>query len=346
MGEAFLHQTGSGMRFRALSVSLPAPYNVFYNGQAITLEHATITANMGRASVILTPGNCVLSPATATTGLTSFTVSCTIGATTRSVTVPITVIPTSNTFGNNSWAVIAQAAYYGFPKLIWNLGDTKTETINGVTHTIRIIGFDHDDLSDDDGMYNDALYNGGTKKTALTLQFSTALKGKMNTTLRTPGGWQTSTMRNTTLPAVLGMMPAAMKNNIRKVSKWSRTGLVDESQDDAWVLLSEDLFLITRAEANYYSGYFAKEILLNLPCYGLFEVTTPTNMRIGYIFGDYTPSGLSPSADGEWTRDVREYSASDTDNRYRYFFLNNTVSYPIANGYGDSERAIFPIFNF
>ena len=97
------------MRFRALSVSLPAPYNVFYNGQAITLEHATITANMGRASVVLTPGNCVISPATATTGMTSFTVSCTIGATTRSVTVPITVIPTSNTFGNNSWAVIAQA---------------------------------------------------------------------------------------------------------------------------------------------------------------------------------------------------------------------------------------------
>ena len=345
MGEAFLHQTGSGMRFRALSVSLPAPYNVFYNGQAITLEHATITANMGRASVILTPGNCVLSSATATTGMTSFTVSCTIGATTRSVTVPITVIPTSNTFANNSWDVIAQAAYYGFPKLIWNLGDTKTETINGVEHTIRIIGFDHDDLSDDDGMYNDALYNGGTKKTALTLQFSTALKGKMNDVYRTPGGWQACTMRNTTLPALLAMMPAALKNNIRKVYKWSRTAIVDESESGSWVRLAENLFLITRAEANYYSGYFEKEILLNLPHYQLFDVNEPTDKSIGYVFGDYSTTDLSPSRDGEWTRDFDKYKESSLDNRYRVYTLNTSTT-PILLSQGDFQRAYFPIFNF
>ena len=344
MGEAFLHGHGSGLRFRSLSVSLPAPHNVFYNGQDISLDHAVITANMGRASVAIAPRDCVISPSKATTGMTSFTVSCTMGATTRSVTVPITVIATSDTFANNSWDVIAQAAYYGFPKYIWSLGDEKTQVIDGVTHKIRIIGFDHDDLSEEDAMYSDALYNGGTKKTALTLQFSTALKGKMNTTQRTPGGWQASTLRNTTLPALLNTLPDSLKNNIRLVYKWSRTALVDESQSESWVKLTENLFLITRAEANYYSGYFTKEIVLNLPCYDLFEVTTPTDKRLGYIFGDYSTSGIRPS-DGEWSRDVCEYSQSSASDRYRFFILN-TSSTPILAGYGDLERAFFPVFNF
>ena len=143
MGEAFLHgHGGNGLRYKGLSASLPAPYNVFYNGQGIDISHAVITANLGKVTMQVPPESCTFSPQTATASTTAITVSYSIGSVTRTASIPITVLSLSNVFANNTWAQIAQAAHYGFPKYLWQPGDMKTLTIGSTTHTIRIIGFD------------------------------------------------------------------------------------------------------------------------------------------------------------------------------------------------------------
>lgn len=217
MGDAFLHGHG-GMAFHSISATLPL--NIYLAGDSSNNGHAVITARIGNDTVRIYPSECVFSPAVVSAGTTSITISKTIQGVTRSCSVPVTVYPISSVFGNNSWASIAAAAYLGRACDLWQAGDEKTETIDGTEHTFRILGFNHNDLAEDDEMYSDPYYNKGRGKAAIALQFKTvAGTGVMNDTeMKTAGEvWNVCKMRTETLPALYAMFPTALKNIVRLV---------------------------------------------------------------------------------------------------------------------------------
>lgn len=64
---------------------------------------------------------------------------------------------------NNTWEQISKIARSGKASTIWNVGDTKTFTLNGTTFNAQIIGFDHNEVADS------TTY--GRAKSGITFQF-------------------------------------------------------------------------------------------------------------------------------------------------------------------------------
>ena len=52
---------------------------------------------------------------------------------------------------NNTWEQINEVALAGFASSVWEIGDEKELNINNENHTILILDFNHDDLSDGSG---------------------------------------------------------------------------------------------------------------------------------------------------------------------------------------------------
>ena len=342
MGEAFLHGHGSGLRFRRLSASLDERYSVFYNEQTIDISHAVIYANLGSSTIKIAPEDCTVSPRTASSEMTSVSVSYTIGSITRSAQIPITVIPTSSVFNENSWEVIAQAAYYGFPKFIWNLGDTKTENVDGTYHSWRIIGFDHDDLNENDAKYSDPLYNNGIKKAALSIQWKTpagcgpmvSFENRANNGL----WWRTCDMRSKTLPALLNSMPEGLKNNVRTVDKWNSGFGVYNSSPTLYYKDPETIFLLDHFDSNYVKRYIGSH-----PPEGIDEVIAHWRsldkyypyFSSKYIIGNYRSYS---SSEGEWSR--------TKESPCQFFCLDGSgASLVYAHQY-NKNLPYFPVFNF
>lgn len=364
MGEAFLHQNGSGgLRFKSLSASLPAPYNVFYAGQAIDISHAVITANLGKVTMQVPHGSCTFSPQTAAAGLTAITVSFTIGGTTRTATIPITVLSFSSTFANNTWAQIAQAAYYGFAKYLWNPGDTKTLTAGSTSYPIRIIGFDVDSLDETDAMYSDAMYNRGTKKAALTLQWAVpAGKGYMDNSYSEYDWWPNCRMRTITLPNLLASLQSDVKNNVRTVTKRTQNQYLgtimpgnvitsNSSDIERCFTTADTLFLLSAFDANFTN----RKMVLYDPLrtddyYQLFEYTFQgegpaasgdTGAESGYVIGDYQSY---QEVSGEWSRTGNGASQNCFLAMRRTILLSSNQKYqPVQS---DSSLPYFPVFNF
>ena len=57
---------------------------------------------------------------------------------------------TDDVLANNTWATIAAVAKAGNAAEHWNIGDEKDFTIDGVTYTAQIIGFNHDETANPD----------------------------------------------------------------------------------------------------------------------------------------------------------------------------------------------------
>lgn len=357
MGEAFLHQTGSGMRLRGISATLPAPYNVFYPGQTIDISHAVITADFGRSIVNISPAGCTVSPAAASTGMTSITISFTSGGVKRSTTVPVTVLATSS-FANTPWEVVAQAAYYGFPKHLWQPGDTKTLTIGGTNHTIRIIGFDNDPLDENDAMYNDPYYNGGTKKASLALQWYTPA-GMIESSTELGDSddfWRESRLRTEILPALLASMPSAIKNNVRTVDKFTFTlvsingerikkHLGDPHYDSETIFLPSYFDTCYMNTSDLFNGVYNYMTRFDKP-YTLFAHEWGDESDWGgYIFGDH--SGIEEK--GEMVRN--SYPPNSYSSLVLWRMLPEseagkiTPINPRYSKYGTGALAYFPVFN-
>ena len=326
MGEAFLHGHG-GMAFHSISATLPL--NIYLAGDSSNNGHAVITARIGNDTVRIYPSECVFSPAVVSAGTTSITISKTIQGVTRSCSVPVTVYPISSVFGNNSWASIAAAAYLGRACDLWQAGDEKTETIDGTEHTFRILGFNHNDLAEDDEMYSDPYYNKGRGKAAIALQFKTvAGTGVMNDTeMKTPGEvWNVCKMRTETLPALYAMFPTALKNIVRLVDTVYLAGAVGGSSSYLNVaeVTQDRLTLIDSVVEStsklfpYRNTYitYPDEILLffvdKLKGYELFEEN-------GYI-------GITDAGDG-WPEWSRAFTASTS-----YFSRDGYNAYALGPG--------------
>lgn len=147
---------------------------------------------------------------------------------------------------NNSWEDIAVAAEEGVASTLWAVGAEKPVTLNGVSYTLQIIGFDHDDLHTTDPRYSDTNYNGGKRKAALTLCLKQAYNTlyPMHSSNTNTVGWTNCVMRQTTMPLLSGYLPAELKSVLRTVSKRTSAGNVSSTINST----ADQLFLLSEIE--------------------------------------------------------------------------------------------------
>lgn len=131
------------------------------------------------------------------------------------------------------WGTIASVSQAGLASKLWNVGDIKQLTVDGVNYTAVIIGFDHDTLS-----------TGGKAGITWQLQNCLATTYPMNSSNTNSGGWKNSVMRTSTMATLLNQLPTALKNVIKAVNKLSSAG----SQSNTIETTSDKLFLLSEVE--------------------------------------------------------------------------------------------------
>lgn len=226
----------------------------------------------------------------------------------------------SSTLSSNSWATIAKVAAAGLASTYWKLGASKSISLNGKSCAFRIIGFDHDNLATTDAKYNDANYNGGKKKAAITFEMSVIgfTAGIHNATYSNGLLWSDSYMRNTTLPTYKGYMPTELQNVLRTIRN-----LAAPSGGTSVVGVNDDLFLLSVVEIKGSASY----ALAN-------EGTQYAYYKAGNSIVKTKASGISTS--GWWTRSRAMYSSAS--NKYCYITDSGGEG---AQTYGTSKGLSF-----
>lgn len=161
-------------------------------------------------------------------------------------------------FANNEWAAIIVACQSGNVPDTWAVGDSKEMTINGKTYQIDIIGRDHDDYAD------------GTGKAPLTFQLHDCYSKAKMLSSNVTYTWQKSTMRTSTLPAILKKMPAEVQAAIREVTKLAGASAylseLDSTADKLFILSDDELGIGYNSVAGegtmyeYYTGASSRRI--------------------------------------------------------------------------------------
>lgn len=197
------------------------------------------------------------------------------------------------------------ASLYG-----WNIGDTTNITLTtGEVIQMRIIGFNHDALSD------------GSGTAGITLEMVNCLNTKygVNATMSSAGGYPVSVMRNTHLPMIKETLPKNWVDIIKSVNKaCSVTGWY---QDPQLTTLNESLFLLSTSEL-----------------FGLASTTADEGSQYEYYVGKSNSSRIkkvSNTASIWWQR--TPYSGG---NAFRYVATSG------ANDYGTSSISAGVSFAF
>lgn len=146
-------------------------------------------------------------------------------------------------FANNDWATIIEACQKNKIHPTWEIGDSKTMTIEDTDYAIDIIGKNHDDYAD------------GSGKAPLTFQMHDCYKVGfyMNAEQKNSGGWTSCNMRNTHLPTVIALMPTEVQVGIKEVSKLTGAGLGSYAINTT----ADKLFLLSEIEVVGTNGYSA-----------------------------------------------------------------------------------------
>lgn len=160
-------------------------------------------------------------------------------------------------FANNTWAQIIEACQAGLVPAAWAVGDSKTMSINGAEYQVDIIGKNHDEYAD----------GSGTAPLTFQLHDCYGTLYAMNTASTVGmGSWKSSVMRSAHLPALMALMPEAVRDGIRQVNKLTAapasSGFVIETTAETLFLLSEvEVFGATsyseQGEGTQYDYYLA-----------------------------------------------------------------------------------------
>ena len=140
--------------------------------------------------------------------------------------------------GSLSWSQVATISKMGVASTLFHIGDEKTLTVNGVSYTAVIIGFDHDTPVD--------IATYGRYKAGITWQLKDCLNTtyKMNSSKTNSGGWASCAMRTSTMATLLSHLASDLKNAIVKVKKLSSAG----EQSTAINTTEDSLFLLSEVE--------------------------------------------------------------------------------------------------
>ena len=137
-----------------------------------------------------------------------------------------------------SWSQVAAISKMGLASTQFHIGDEKTLTVNGVSYTAVIIGFDHDTPAD--------IATYGRDKAGITWQLKNCLNTiyPMNSSDTNNGGWTSCAMRTSTMATMLSQLASDLKNAIVKVKKLSSAG----DQSTAINTTEDSLFLLSEVE--------------------------------------------------------------------------------------------------
>lgn len=212
---------------------------------------------------------------------------------------------------NNDWATISEISKAGKAAKFWKVGDTKRITMRGTTYTARIIGFDHDDVT------NSASY--GRVKAGITFEFkeTTSETYQINSSTSRPGGWGVAEIQNS-----LKTMYNGLNSDLRSVivpvnkpyNKSYNASSVSYSSDKLFLLSTYEIFTIGNTSAARDGSRYA-----------YYEAG---NSRQKYIVGTSTKASY-------WTRSYYNNSA---------FFYNVSISGTLEYHSLDTKLYVAPGF--
>lgn len=141
--------------------------------------------------------------------------------------------PYEANFADNTWAQIITACQKQVVPSTWKIGDQKAMTIGGMDYLIDIIGKNHDTYT-----------AGGTAPLTFQLHDCYGENKNMNSSNTNAGGWESCSMRQTHLPAILALMPTEAQNGIREVNKPTSAG----NKSSTINTTADKLFLLSEVE--------------------------------------------------------------------------------------------------
>lgn len=137
-------------------------------------------------------------------------------------------------FGDTSWAEIAEISESGQASECFAVGDEKTIELSiGEQVTLVVLGFDHDDLT-----------SGGKAGMTIGMKNVLANRYKMNSSDTNAGGWDDSAMRTETMATLFSQLPSDLQGVIKQVNKKATAGL----QSTTITTSADKLFLFALAE--------------------------------------------------------------------------------------------------
>lgn len=249
-----------------INVTVPSGATVYLKKDGTTLQTKTST---GTVAFTVTETGTYTVEATNGSQTTSGTVSV-ASATSYALTLSFV----SSTLNSNEWDVIRSVSDAGEGANYWSVGDRKAVVLNGtvgalslsnVTTYAFIIGFNHNSSVEGSGRIHFQLgktaLSGGTDVALCDSKYGNTGSDaafRMNTTNTNSGGWNNSYMRNTICPAFKNVLPAALKNAIKSVTKYtdntgnsSAASAVTATTDEVFLLAEYEVFgTISRGNSN------------------------------------------------------------------------------------------------
>ena len=258
-----------------IAVTTPPNRTSYFSGEQFSTAGMVVTAHYTDGSSGTASGYTYSPTGALAAGNTTITVSYTEGGVTKTTTQAITVTTINTTLNSNSWATIKAVSDAGKGDNYWDVGDTKTITINGTVQGFTfsnlsiaafIIGFNHNSNREGSNRIHFQIGKIANKLVGLCDNSYGSYVSSgfcMNTSRTNSGGWNGSYMRKTVLgnsgtpsspPAntLLAALPADLRAVMKSVTKYSdNTG---GGSDNAGYVTATTDYLFLLAEFEYHGS--------------------------------------------------------------------------------------------
>ena len=254
-----------------IAVTTPPSRTSYFSGESFSTSGMVVTAYYTDDSSAAVSGYTYSPTGALAAGNNTITISYSEGGVTKTTTQAITVTTISSTLNSNSWATIKAVSDAGQGDNYWDVGDTKTITINGTVQgftfsnlsiAVFILGFNHNSGREGTNRIHFQIGKISNKLVGLCDSGYGSYVSSgfcMNTSRTNSGGWNGSHMRknvlgNTGTPSsppantLLAALPADLRAVMKSVTKYSdNTG--GGSNTASYVTATTDwLFLLAEFE--------------------------------------------------------------------------------------------------